>query len=141
MIMVLLDNDLLLCELDPEMPLLKHRWIRKPTSEEFQIGLVEIQKIFLQHKGKYPNLKWLADTELLGELTEEDEKWLSDVWEDLLFVQAGVKVHAVILGDDIFADYSMEHFKAISDRSLAEKGISLGVFLHSEKAYKWLEEH
>ena len=139
--MVLLDNDMLLCDLDPEIPLLKHRWMRKPTSEEFRKGLVQIQKIYLQHKDDYTNLKWLADTELLGELTEEDEQWLTDVWEDLLFVEAGVKVHAVILGDDIFADYSMEHFKAISDRSLAEKGIKLGVFLRFEKAYKWLEEH
>lgn len=137
--MVVLENDLIRCELDPTLPLLKHRWVKKPTSEEFRSQLEDLQKVYIEQKKAYPNLKWLADTELLGELTADDEKWLKVVWEQLLFVDADLKVHAVILGDDIFADYSMEHFKAEADRTFAEKDVKLGVFLTEEKAYEWLK--
>ena len=66
---------------------------------------------------------------------------MKDGWEKLLFIEAELKVHAVILGDDIFADYSMEHFKLEADKTYKEKGIKLGIFLNEEKAYAWLKEN
>jgi len=136
----ILVNELINCELDLSLPLLKHRWLKKPTSEEFRSQLKDLQKIYIQLKEKHSDLKWLADTELLGELTSEDEKWLKEVWEQLLFVDAQLKVHAVILGDDIFADYSMEHFKAEAARTFADKGVKLGVFMNEQQAYEWLRK-
>lgn len=138
---VLLDNELVRCELDSTIPVLKHRWLQRPTSEGFRSQLLAIQKIYIQQKKEYPGLKWLADTELLGELTTEDEKWLAGTWEKLLFVDAELKVHAVILGDDIFADYSMENFQSKSSLAFAEKGVKLGVFMNEERAYEWLKEN
>lgn len=138
---ILLDNDLVRCELDKTIPVLKHQWLKKPSSEAFRSQLMDIQKIYLEQKKEHANLKWLADTALLGELTSEDERWMEETWERLLFVEAELKVHAVILGDDIFADYSMEHFKLEADKTFKEKGVKLGIFLDEEKAYAWLKDN
>ncbi len=137
---VILENERVICELDFSIPLLKHRWLKNTNGDEFRDQLVEIQKEYLKLKPQYPNLKWLADATNLGELTSEDEVWLETKWETLLFVEAGVKVHAVILADDIYADYSMEKFKATADKKYQEAGVSLGVFFLLENALAWLNE-
>ncbi|MDA0196364.1 MAG: hypothetical protein O2887_14910 [Bacteroidetes bacterium] len=133
-------NDFVICELDLSVPVLKHRWLRPPESQEFRDTLVTLQKEYIKFKDKHPNLKWLVDTELLGERTPEDEKWLEEVWEQLLFVEAGVKIHAVILSDDIYADYSMEKFKSLADSKFRETGVKLGIFMNEKDANQWLEE-
>lgn len=131
-------NQYLTCILDDSIPVLKHRWQCSPPLGEFKKGLLAILKEYKQYKIDYPNLKWLADTELLGELSEEDEKWLTSEWDHLLFDEAGVKVHAVILGPDFFADYPMEKFKSSSERKFQELGAQLEVFLDEKGAYDWL---
>ena len=138
---ILFENECVICELDDEVPVLRHRWIIKPSSEEFRSGLLEMQKIYLGLKPEYKNLKWLADTELLGELPLDDENWLTTVWDNKLFNEAGVKVHAVILGSSLFADYPMEVFKKSSARKYDEMGVKLEVFANEEKAYQWLIEN
>ncbi len=134
------ENERVICELDNSIPLLKHTWLRNTAGQEFRDQLIEIQKEYIKLKSDYPNLKWLADTVQLGELTSEDDEWLKTDWEKLLFVEAGVKVHAVILADDIYADYSMEKFKAATEKKYKEEGIYLGVFFIPENAYKWLRD-
>ncbi len=137
---VILENERLVCELDTSVPVLKHHWLKNTKGPEFRDQLAEIQKEYLKLKPNYPNLKWLADARNLGELTTEDEEWLVTKWETLLFVEAGVKVHAVIMADDIYADYSMEKFKAAADKKHKEHGVSLGVFFDEENANQWLNE-
>ncbi len=137
---IVTENDLVKCELNPDIPVLVHRWLKKPTSEEFKNQLLEIRHIYIEKKKDVPNLKWLADTELLGALTTDDENWLEEEWDKLLFEDAGLKVHAVILGNDIFADYSMEEFKRDAEKAYTDKGVKLGVFLDAESAYDWLKE-
>ena len=134
----MLENELYVAEIDPEIPVMKHRWLREPSAEEFQEGLLRLQKIYLEQVIKYSGLKWLADTKLLGQRSYEEEQWLEQTWDTMLFEEAGVKVHAVILGDDIFADYSMEKFKARAASKYKEAGVRLGVFLTEEDAMKWL---
>jgi hypothetical protein len=141
MIEVLLQNKNVICELDNDIPVLRHRWLKEPTSSEFREGLLAMQKIYLEHKLKFENLKWLADTEHLGELNEDDENWLTSEWDRKIFMEAGVKVHAVILGDSIFADYPMEVFKKSSARKYEEMGVKLDVFANETNAYKWLKEN
>lgn len=141
MIEVLLQNENVICELDEEIPVLRHRWLKEPSSNEFREGLLAMQKIYLDHKSKYNGLKWLADTEHLGELNEDDESWLTSEWDQKLFIEAGVKVHAVILGDSIFADYPMEVFKKSSARKYEEMGVKLDVFANETNAYNWLKEN
>ncbi len=67
--------------------------------------------------------------------------WLDEEWDHLIFREAGVKVHAVILGTDIFADYPMEMFKLASIQKNSELGIELEVFSSADKAYEWLDAH
>ena len=139
MIRQILERDFVECYLDDSIPVLRHRWTRKPTTLEFQGGLTDILEEYKKLKEKFPDLKWLADTELLDELAEEAEEWLTDEWDRMLFGEAGVTVHAVILGDDLFADYPMEKFKISSDQKFAEQGVKLGVFPDEESAYEWLK--
>lgn len=133
-------EDHLICYLDHSLPVLYHKWLRKPTSEEFRNGLKRIQKEYIKLSEKYNDLFWLANTELLSELTEEDEEWLVEEWDSLLFDQAEVKVHAVVLGDDLYADYPMEKFKMHSKKEFQKKNVRLGVFPDEESAYEWMKD-
>ena len=135
----IIEHDFLLCELDDEVPVLKHRWLRNPSDKEFIDGLTSIQREYMKIKDDYEDLKWLADTTLIEELNTEVKQWLTEKWDKMLFIDAGVKTHAVIRGPDLYADYPMEIFKLVSSKKYKELGIKLEVFENEEKAYEWLK--
>ena len=132
------ENEFVKCELDDSIPLLRHRWLSPPPGEEFKFNLLRILEEYIQLKKSYANLAWLADTKLLGELDQDVEEWLVDEWESLLFNKAGVQIHAVILGESIFADYPMEKFKSDSEEKFKTKKIRLGVFESELEAMDWI---
>jgi hypothetical protein len=134
------ENEFVSCQLDDSLPLLRHRWLQEPPGEEFKYNLRRIQEEYIQLKKSYANLAWMADTELLGELDEDVETWLVNVWEDLLFNKAGVRIHAVILGASIFADYPMEKFKSDAEEKFKSKDIHMGVFSNEKEAYDWIKQ-
>lgn len=134
----ILKTDILLCELSEDLSVLKHTWLKAPKKGEFQKELLAVLEVYKKLKASFPGLKWLADTQQLGELSEEDEEWLVTEWDRLLFHDAGVKVHAVILGEDFYADYPMEKFKQSSEKKFNESGAKLEVFLNEKDAMEWL---
>ncbi|MBS1951679.1 MAG: hypothetical protein OJF59_001674 [Cytophagales bacterium] len=136
--MIILENDYVICELDAALPVLKHRWKEPAPGEVFRKQLTEILNKYRELKKEYPKLAWLADTQLLGEVDEETEKWFAEEWDDMLFNQAKVKYHAVILGEDLFAEYPMEKFKMDAEMKFKEDGVQLGVFSDEEEAYDWI---
>ncbi|HYF71040.1 MAG TPA: hypothetical protein VD884_23085 [Ohtaekwangia sp.] len=138
MVMMIFENEFLSCELDDSLPVLRHYWKVPPTGEQFRSLLVNVLEEYKKLKPTYGDLAWLADTTELGELDEETETWLVEVWEDLLFVKAGVKIHAVILGESIFADYPMENFKQDAEQKFHAYNVHLGVFSTKEEAYEWI---
>jgi hypothetical protein len=140
MIINIFDNEALTCELDDSLPVLRHRWKHASDGEEFQSNLLKILEEFKKLKESYSLLAWLADTTLLGELSEETEHWLVDVWEDLLFAQREVKIHAVILGNSIFADFPMENFKQDAEQKFTDFDVHLGIFSNQHEAYQWIKE-
>ena len=140
MIINILDNEFLTCELDDALPVLRHRWKKATDGEDFRSNLLKVLEEFKKLKSSYSLLAWLADTTLLGELDEETEHWLVDVWEDLLFAQREVKIHAVILGNSIYADYPMENFKLDAEQKFKEFDVHLGVFSNHREAYEWIKE-
>ncbi|MBA4053771.1 MAG: hypothetical protein C0490_03590 [Marivirga sp.] len=140
MIIGIFDNEYLTCELDDSLPVLRHRWKRATDGEAFRSNLLKVLEEFKKLKNSYALLGWLADTTLLGELDEETERWLVDVWEDLLFAQREVKIHAVILGNSIFADYPMENFKQDAEQKFEDFDVHLGVFSNQQEAYEWIKE-
>jgi hypothetical protein len=91
-------------------------------------------------KKSYKQLAWMADTVKLGELDEDVEEWLVNTWEDLIFRKAEVKIHAVILGQSIFADYPMEKFKTDSEVKFKELNVQVGVFSNQNEAYQWIKQ-
>lgn len=139
MIISIFDNEHLNCELDDSLPVLRHRWKRATDGEAFRSNLLKVLEEFKKLKHSYALLAWLADTTVLGELDEETERWLVDVWEDLLFAQREVKIHAVILGNSIFADYPMENFKQDAEQKFKDFDVHLGVFSNQQEAYEWIK--
>lgn len=139
MIISIFENEHLNCELDDSLPVLRHRWKRATDGEAFRSNLLKVLEEFKKLKHSYALLAWLADTTLLGELDEETERWLVDVWEDLLFAQREVKIHAVILGNSIFADYPMENFKQDAEQKFQDFDVHLGVFSNQQEAYEWIK--
>lgn len=140
MIIRIFDNEILLCELDDTLPVLRHYWKASPSHEQFKLNLLKILNEYMVLCQSYSKLAWLADTTELGELEEETEDWLVDEWEDKLFAQGGVKIHAVILGESIFADYPMEKFKSDAEQKFQAYDVRLGVFSSQEHAYAWIKE-
>ena len=138
--MQIFDNEFLFCELDDSIPVLRHYWKKATPGEQFKLNLLKVLEEYKVLKKSYISLAWLADTTQLGELDEKMETWLVDEWEDLLFVKAGVKIHAVILGESIFADYPMENFKQDAEQKFEEYNVHLGVFSNEEEAYSWIKE-
>jgi hypothetical protein len=136
--MTLFENEYVICELDDSVPVLKHRWKKVTGGKVFRENLLKIQQLYLQQSEQYNNLAWLADTQFLGEVDEETEKWFSEVWDDLLFNKAGVKIHAVILGEDLFEEYPMEKFKMDAEEKFKQLGVQLEVFSDEDEAYDWI---
>lgn len=135
------ENALVKCNLDTAIPVLKHRWLKKPTSQEFRSTLFQLLAKYEKFSKEFANLMWLADTQLLGELTEEDEDWLTHEWDELLFAGAGLKRHAVILGQNIFADLPMETFQRVSIKKYYGLGVKSAVFENEASAYVWLKNN
>jgi hypothetical protein len=140
MVMRIFDDEFLLCELDDSLPVLRHYWKKAPTGEQFRSELLKVLEEYKKLRQSYKGLTWLADTTQLGELDEKTETWLVEVWEDLLFVKTGVKIHAVILGESIFADYPMENFKLDAEQKFHNYNVHLGVFSNQDEAYAWIKE-
>lgn len=140
MIIGIFDNEFVKCELDDSLPVLIHRWKSELPGEEFKYNLRRVLEEYINLKKSYSKLAWLADTVKLGELEEDVEEWLVKTWEDLLFKKAEVKIHAVILGQSIFADYPMEKFKTDSEIKFKELNVHLGVFSNQKEAYQWITQ-
>ncbi|HNP96338.1 MAG TPA: hypothetical protein PKJ63_11945 [Cyclobacteriaceae bacterium] len=138
MVQLIFENEYVVCELDDSLPVLRHRWKKETPGEIFRENLVAIQKQYLKLSKVYDYLAWLADTQALGEVDEETEKWFKDAWEDLLFNEAQVKIHAVVLSEDFYAEYPMEKFKLDAEDKFKSQGVQLGVFEEEEEAYDWI---
>lgn len=141
MMIGIFENEFVRCELDDDVPVLRHRWLQAPPAEEFKFNLLRILDEYIELKKTYTGLAWLANAQLLGELDLDVEEWLVSEWEKLLFEKAGVRVHAVILGESIFADYPMERFKQDAEEKYRTKNLSLGVFSNESEAYAWIRAH
>lgn len=138
MTQLVFENEYVVCEMDDSLPVLKHRWKKETPGNMFRENLMVIQKHYVELSKKYAHLSWLADTQLLGEVDHVTEEWFARVWDDLLFNQAQVKFHAVILGEDLFAEYPMEKFKLYAEKKYKAHNVQLGVFSDEEEAYDWL---
>ena len=138
--MRIFDNEFLYCELDDSLPVLRHYWKHATPGEQFKLNLLKVLEEYKVLRQSYKGLAWLADTTQLGELDERMETWLVEEWEDLLFGKAGVKIHAVILGESIYADYPMENFKQDAEQKFQAYNVHLGVFSNEEEAYTWIKE-
>ena len=138
MTQLIFENEYVKCELDPSLPVLKHCWKKEMPGDVFRGNLLNIQQHYIKLSKSHNRLAWLADTQLLGEVDEETEKWFAEVWDDLLFNKAGVKIHAVILGEDFYVEYFMEKFKMDAENKFKNSEVQLGVFTDEEEAYDWI---
>ena len=84
MIIAIFDNEYVTCDLDDSLPVLRHRWKYELTGEEFKFNVQRVLEEYQSLRKTYSGLAWLADTTHLGELDEDVDKWLTNVWEDSL---------------------------------------------------------
>lgn len=131
------DFDYLTCTLDDEASVLSHEWKRKPSSDEFKEGLMKVYDTFVENKPKFNTLHWLGNTKNMGVLGKETKEWLDNSWNEALFVKAGVRSHAVLVGTDIFGKYAMQQFSNTMSKIYKEKNLKMGVFETEEQAYEW----
>lgn len=128
------------CFFDEDDRVLFHVWKRKPTSDEFRGGLTKVYNAYIEHqKTQSRPIHWLGDTREMGVLSMEDQGWLDKVWNEMLFIKAGVKVHAVLIGKDVFAKYAMEKFKKNMNEKYAAQNLRLDTFEDKEAAYTWFK--
>jgi hypothetical protein len=135
------DLDYLTCTLDDEAAILFHAWKRKPTPEEFETGLMKVQSTYIQQKPKFNKLHWLGDTKNVGVLSLKTQKWLDDVWNEALFIKAGVKTHAVLVGEDVFGKYAMQKFATHAEEIYKAQELKMGVFATEKEAYDWFAKN
>lgn len=135
----LFTRDYLECFLDEGPMVLFHVWLKKPTSAELKDGLTSVHAEFMKYKNQHGKpLHWLGDTRKLGVLSVDDQGWMEKVWNEMLFVKAGVKTHAVIIGTDVFSKYAMDKFKKSMQAKYGES-LHLDTFVDKDAAYKWFE--
>lgn len=135
----LFSEDYLDCFFDEDNKVLFHAWKRKPKGEEFRTGLIKVYDQYLALKKTHPILHWLGDTRLLGVVAIEDQGWLDKVWNEILFVKAGVQTHAVIIGTDVFAKYAMEKWRKNMMIKYAGQKLQMETFVNQQEANKWFK--
>jgi len=129
------------CFLDADARVFYHVWYAKPTSMQFREGLIKVLDEYIIHKKDFKEpLHWLADTRDLGVIGMDDQGWLEQVWNDMLFTKAEVRSYGVIIGNDIFARYTMEKFIITMQQLYADKDLNIAAFPDKESAYKWFRE-
>jgi hypothetical protein len=133
-------EDYLDCFFDEDAHVLFHVWKKKPKGDEFRTGLTKVYNEYINLKKANPILHWLGDTRLMGVVSMEDQGWLDKVWNEMLFVKAGVRTHAILIGTDAFAKYAMEKFNKNMQAKYAAQNLQMGSFTDKEGAYKWFKE-
>ena len=98
---------------------------------------MKVYDTFVENKAKFNTLHWLGNTKNMGVLGKETKEWLDNSWNEALFVKAGVRSHAVLVGTDIFGKYAMQQFSNTMSKIYKEKNLKMGVFETEEQAYEW----
>ncbi len=137
----LFEEEFLVCKFDEENKILYHIWLDKAKGDLFRNSLLKVLDHYKKLKSDHPVLHWLGDTRNLSVLPLDDQKWLDVTWNELLFEEAGVKTHAVIIGDDAFARYAMDKFKNSMNQKYASKNIILETFKDEAAAYSWFKKY
>jgi hypothetical protein len=128
------------CYYDEAANVMFHVWVKKPTSEQLRSGLTRVYNEYTNLKRKKGgDIHWLADTQKIGVISIDDQAWLEKTWNEMLFVKAGVKTHAVIIGNDVFAKYAMEKFKKTMLDRYKDKNLHLATFPSKDEAYEWFK--
>lgn len=135
----LFEEEFLLCKFDEENKILYHIWLDKVKGDLFRNSLLRVLNYYKNLKTEHPILHWLGDTRNLSVLPLDDQKWMDETWNELLFVDAGVKTHAVIIGNDAFAKYAMDKFKNTMNQKYESQNIALETFKDEAAAYSWFK--
>ena len=137
---VLFEQKNIVCYFNEEEKVVHHRWLEKVKGEEFRSSLFRVCDEYMKLKKNMPVLHWLGDTRNLSVMPMEDQKWLDEVWNEHLFVKAGVKTHAVIISNDVFAKYAMQKFCQTMTQRYAAQNVKLNTFTNEEEAYEWFRK-
>ena len=136
----LFERKSIICYFNNEEKVVFHKWLEKSKGEDFRSGLTGVYEEYVKLKRRNPVLHWLGDTRNLGVLPLEDQKWLDEVWNELLFEKAEVKTHAVIVSNDVFTKYAMQKFCQTMAQKYSAQNVQLATFTNEEDAYEWFRK-
>ena len=135
---ILFEESYIVCYLNPEVPVLAHRWKSHPTSGDLRAALMRMITHFKELKKEYPQLTWCGDTTNLGVISMDTQSWLTQQWPDIM-VEAGLKYHALVVPKDVFAKFAMNKFKNNLDDHHSEQ-IIINQFADESSAFEWLQK-
>jgi hypothetical protein len=129
------------CFYDEDANVMFHAWIRKPSSDELKTGLTRVCNEYMNlRKARGSNIHWLGDTRKFGVVSVDDQGWLEKVWNEMLFVKANVRTHAVVIGNDVFVKYAMEKWKNSMMEKHKDTNLHMATFPEKDEAYRWFKE-
>lgn len=124
-------NDVVNISYDPN-GIIHYSWNTTPTSEEFRFALNKGLEVIKATKAN----KWVGDVRQLGAIDVSDQTWVNTEWFPSA-LQLGIKKMAVILGDDIFNQMSVEEIM----NNVEGSDFVLRYFPGTEEAVKWLKDN
>ena len=136
MIKTQFEEDFVICYFDDSIPVLSHRWKRFIDAEHMQAALLRMIALYSELKIEYPNISWLGDTRTMGVLSLEYQKWLEDTWPGIM-ESAGIKKHALIIPENLFAKLAMDKF--VKNIKASHHNIIIQYFKDEESANEWLK--
>ncbi|MBC7914064.1 MAG: hypothetical protein H7Y07_08075 [Pyrinomonadaceae bacterium] len=128
----------IICYFDDAIPVLSHRWKGFVNADYFRDTLLRMIDLYTQLKEQYPTISWLGDTTSLGALSSDAQAWLKDVWPGVM-QSAGVKKHALIVPENLFAKIAMDRF--VGNLQSSHQGIVIQYFTDELSANEWLKEN
>lgn len=107
-------------------------WLTAPTPTELREGL----NAGLEAVKKNKVSKWIGDVQHMGAIDPADQQWINTEWFPQL-LGAGIKRMAVIVGNDIFNQMSVEDIMS----NVESVGFVSQYFPDTASATKWLIEN
>lgn len=128
---ILFDQDFLTIYVNPDQHLVKLKWKKFATSDQFREGLNVALDAVIEHNAKY----WLANLKHMEAILPADEEWATNVWFPKIAVTSIQKM-AIVTSLDYFNNTSVK--KIIST---AQPVISFETkyFVDVSDAKAWLE--
>jgi SpoIIAA-like len=126
-------------EYDPSVPCVIIRFNGYMSSSEFRTFLTKgLDFLLSEMKKKNKEILWLADTRAHSVQSEEDTKWVSEVWNPKAY-QGGLRHVAFVLPEKVFGQLAINNYAKNNDQN-KQSQMKIKMFDQLERAKMWFRE-